>query len=130
MAGELRRQGALMLALLLAAALAQSEGRPADAAPDPEAGQAVFEDRCSMCHALDGPGQGPSLKGVVGRKAAAVPDFAYSDALRASGLTWTPQTLSRFLADPRALVPGTAMMAQVPEAPDRAALVAFLAQQK
>ncbi|MGH6957712.1 MAG: c-type cytochrome [Caulobacteraceae bacterium] len=90
-------------------------------------GAAVFEDRCSGCHSLDGPGEGPSLAGVVGRKAGSLPGYDYTAAMKASGLTWTAATLDRFLADPQALVPGTAMQASVPDQADRGALIAYLA---
>src|SRR5580693_8084389 len=70
-------------AAIFAAALALSPlvARAGDAAK----GADVFQDRCSSCHVLNGIGQGPSLLGVVGRKAGALPNFNYSDALKASG---------------------------------------------
>ncbi len=83
-----------------------------------------------MCHPADGVGQGPSLKGVVGRKAASAPGFPYTDALKKSGLTWTPASLSKFLIAPMNMVPGTAMPMQVPDAGERADLIAYLATQK
>jgi cytochrome c len=52
---------------------------------------------------------GPSLHGVVGRKAASLPDYAYSDALKQSGLTWDEATLDKWLTAPQTLVPGTKM---------------------
>lgn len=96
-------------------------------AQDAGAGQSLFQDRCSMCHVLGGQGMGPDLTGVVGRKAASLPNFNYTPALTSSGLTWTRSTLDRFLTDPRALVPGTAMRAKLPAPADRADLIAYLA---
>jgi cytochrome c len=107
-----------VLALLASPVLAQSTG--ADA----------FEDRCAMCHIAGGGGQGPSLKGVVGRPAGSLAGFAYTPALKGSGLTWTPANLDRFLTNPGALVPGTAMLIRVNDAAQRAALIQFLATQK
>jgi cytochrome c2 len=105
-------------------AAAQPSGGPAG---DPAKGQAVFADRCADCHTLGVTGQGPNLVGVVGRKAASLPDYPYSDALRASGLTWTVATLDRFLQGSRTLVPGTAMDVSVPDATDRRDVIAYLA---
>lgn len=68
--------------------------------------------QCLSCHALQ-PGRngiGPSLAGIVGRKAASVPGFAYSPALSAANLTWDRPTLDRWLTAPMKTVPGTRMI--------------------
>ena len=71
--------------------------------------------------------QGERHQGVVGRKAASIPGFAYSTAMKSSGLTWDEATLDRFLQGPTKLVPGTRMgFAGVPEERDRADLIAYL----
>lgn len=75
---------------------------------DAAKGHAVFT-ACKTCHAIDKNLIGPMLKGVVGRKAGTVADFAYSPAMKNSGLTWTAQELSQFLEKPQAVVPGTRM---------------------
>ena len=74
-------------------------------------------------------GVGPNLAGIVGAKAAARADFAYSGALEASALTWSTENLGRFITAPQQLVPGT-LMASVglTSAADRRALLAFLAE--
>ena len=100
------------------------------AAPDLAKGEAIFQERCAICHPAEGVGQAPSLAGVVGRKAAAVPGFPYTDALKASGLTWTPENLSKFLIAPTDLVPGTSMPMVVPDEGERADLIAYLASKK
>jgi len=68
---------------------------------------------CGKCHAITAEGDdtlvGPTLKGVVGRKAASIEDFRYSSAMRASGITWTEQTLKEYIADPQAKVKGNRM---------------------
>jgi cytochrome c len=107
------------VALLATHALAQ--GAP---------GAETFEDRCAMCHVAGGGGQGPSLTGVVGRRAASLPGFSYTSALKASGLTWTPANLDRFLTNPGAMVPGTAMVVRINDATQRAELIRYLATQK
>ena len=67
--------------------------------------------QCAVCHATERDRNliGPSLAGVYGRRAGAVPGFNYSPALRQAGLTWDDQTLDRFLAAPMTAVPGTRM---------------------
>ena len=90
-------------------------------------GLAAFTDRCGSCHAIDETHQGPKLRGVVGRKAASIPGFQYSDALKASGIVWTPEALDKFLARPTKAVPGTAMRAVTPDPTERLDLIAYLA---
>jgi cytochrome c len=102
----------------------------ASAAPDPAKGEAVYQDRCSLCHQIEGVGQGPALKGVVGRKAGTVEGFNYTPALKASGLIWTPTVLDKFLTGPDKMVPGAAMSMTAPDDADRADLIAYLETQK
>jgi cytochrome c len=99
------------------------------AAADPDRGQ-LLSLACAACHTL-GPGQGtligPNLHGVFGRPAGAVEGFAYSPALRASGLVWTPVSLEAWLAEPAGFVAGTTMAFtgyRLPE--DRRDLIAYL----
>src|SRR3546814_5482686 len=77
--------------------------------------------------------EGPNLDGVVGRKAAALSGFDYSDAMIAQarrGLVWTEAALDAFLADPQGVVPGNEMgFFGLADARDRADLVAYLRQQ-
>jgi cytochrome c len=101
----------------------------AAAQPSPS-GADLFGDRCAMCHLAGGGGQGPSLTGVAGRKAGGTPGFAYTPAMKASNLTWTPDNLDRFLADPAKLVPGTAMPIRVPDAAQRGAIIGYLTSKK
>lgn len=81
-------------------------------AQDAEAGKKLWN-KCAPCHAI-GPGAknkvGPELNGILGRPAASVEGFAYSDALKKSGLTWDDATLHKWLENPKALVPGTKML--------------------
>jgi cytochrome c len=95
-------------------------------------GGALFKQRCMMCHSVTPgakPGMGPNLAGVGGRTAAST-SFAYSPALKASKLKWDSATLDKFLSGPGKLVPGTRMVISVPDAKQRAALVAYLATLK
>lgn len=69
---------------------------------------------------------GPNLHGLFGRKAGSVQGFAYSEAMKASGIVWDAKTLDRYLAAPTATVPGTRMVAKVGNPARRAALIAYL----
>ncbi len=105
-------------AVALAAALA---------AGDPLRGKEIYA-RCLACHALAYDRVGPRHCGLLGRRAGSVPGFAYSSAMKKSGIVWSKKTLDRFLADPTHTVPGTAMTyAGVADAQERADLIAFLA---
>jgi glucose/arabinose dehydrogenase/cytochrome c2 len=96
---------------------------------DAAAGKTLFTQQCSVCHSAEpgdnGGGQGPSLIGVYGRRAASAPGFSYTGALTAAHLTWDAPTLSRFLASPATVVPGSAMVIAVPNESDRANLIAY-----
>lgn len=101
----------LVIALLacLTAAPALSD-TPAPDPADVEAGAAIFERRCSQCHGLDRVNyKAPWLNGIVGRPSAAVEGWAYSDAMKAWGGTWTVENLQAWLTKPQDFIPGTAM---------------------
>jgi cytochrome c len=110
------------LTLLLAATgVARADG-------DAARGEKRF-DECATCHSVkEGVnGVGPSLHGVLGRKAGSLDDLRYSPAMKRSGLTWTPQALATFIADPQKAVPNNRMpFAGMPEAADRDDLIAYL----
>jgi len=96
---------------------------------DPIHGKAVYQ-VCMGCHSLDEDDVGPKHRGVVGRVAGSVPGYAYSPALKNSGLTWDAPTLDRWLTNPQALVPGAKMFFALPNAQDRADVIAYLAEQR
>ena len=95
---------------------------------DAARGKMVFERRCTGCHAMDADREGPRLSGVFGRKAGSVAGFAYSAALKSSGLTWNDATLERWLSDPDLAVPGNNMDFHVPKAEERLDLIAYFKQ--
>nr|WP_246337611.1 c-type cytochrome [Azospirillum oleiclasticum] len=75
-------------------------------------GEALFRQQCGTCHSVkrdDGPRAGPSLHGVVGRKAGSAADYEYSDALRKAGITWDTATLERWLTNSNEFLPGSVM---------------------
>lgn len=81
------------------------------AAGNPASGKTLFA-RCVICHktAKDaGNGLGPNLFGVGGRKAGAVAGFAYSPAMKNSGITWTEEKLEAYITDPKGTVAGNRM---------------------
>jgi cytochrome c len=100
-------------------------------AQDAEKGAKVFR-QCMACHTADEATNkvGPHLKGIVGRKAATVEGFKYSEAMLAKGaegVVWDEATLAAYLPDPRAFVPGTKMVfAGVKKPEDVTDLIAFL----
>ena len=118
------------LAPILAGALVA--GTAASAVAAPPTGQQVFEQRCSVCHSVQpAPGKmGPPLAGVAGRKAGAGAGYAYSAGLKASNITWTPDTLDAFLKAPAKAVPGTKMLLGAPDAAQRAAVIEYLGSLK
>ncbi len=102
--------------------------RAADEA-DPQKGVRTFNNLCAPCHAVS-PGRhmsGPSLSGIVGRKAGSVAGFErYSKALPQSKVEWNEETLTAWLTNPQAVVPGNAMAVLVEDAQERADIVAYL----
>jgi cytochrome c2 len=64
-------------------------------------------------------GFGPTLAGVVGRRAAAIPGFDYICSLKNSGLTWDAANFDRFLTNSAQKVPGTAMAVSISSAAER-----------
>ena len=111
----------MALTMLLAAGAAHADG-------DAARGEKKFGD-CAACHKLEAGANnvGPSLHGIFARKAGEIADFRYSPAIKRSGITWTPETLDKFITDPQSLVPGNRMpYAGMPSAADRADLIAYL----
>jgi cytochrome c2/CBS domain-containing protein len=97
-----------------------------------ELGETLFKKNCAVCHTVDAGKNkiGPSLAGVVGRKAGSVPGFAYSAANKNSGDAWDEQTLDTYLTDPRKFMPGTKMVfAGLKNPEDRKALIEYLKEQ-
>jgi len=92
-------------AMLMATAGVQAEEMQA------AQGKVLFGHNCHACHSEDSSRNtfGPSLAGVVGRKAGSMPRFAYSDAMKESGIVWTEDKLRLWISDNVKLVPGTRM---------------------
>ena len=102
---------------------------PAYRAADLDNGQAKFA-LCKSCHTAvrDAPNMtGPNLYDVFGRRAGTMPGFAYSDALKVSKIVWDADSIDKWIANPRADVPGTKMTyLGMENAKDRIDLIAYL----
>jgi cytochrome c len=112
----------LSLGILIAASPAR--------AGDPEKGRQVFV-KCERCHSLDPSGpqeDGPHLHNIFGRKAGSVESYTgYSEAMKASGVVWTEETLDLYIAKPKAFMEGTNMrFRSMRKEQDRQDLIAFL----
>jgi len=113
------------IAVLVAAMAAPAVARAADA----EAGSKVFRAQCSACHVTEAGKNrvGPSLFGIVGRHSGEVEGFHYSAANKRADLVWTAEQLDKYLANPKAVVPGTIMTyAGLKNDKQRADLIAYL----
>lgn len=142
MASRLRIQlfghivGVVVAAAVIGAALAarsapllQSAPQTAPLPGSPSRGAEIYESKCGACHSLDFNRVGPKHRGVFGRRAASVTGFHYSAALKKLGVTWNALTLDRWLQNPTAMAPGTAMGFRLLVAQERADVIAYLRQQ-
>lgn len=111
--------------LLVSTAAAAAEG-------DPATGKRVFN-QCQACHTVvkGKNGLGPSLNGVVGRKAGTADGFKnYSPAMQKSDVAWTEENLDKYLSDPKGFLPGNRMIfVGLKKDQDRADVIAFIKQQ-
>jgi cytochrome c len=111
-------------------AAGDSAAAPAPAASVASAGErpAAFA-QCAACHAVEKGkhGVGPSLAGIMGTKAGDVAGFAFSDAMKASGVTWDEASLDTWLTNPAKMIPGTKMVyAGMADPADRKAVIDYI----
>ncbi|MBR1170121.1 MULTISPECIES: c-type cytochrome [Bradyrhizobium] len=120
------RIGAVIASLVLASVTA----RPGHA-QDAEHGKTIFK-ACATCHTTDQTARvGPGLGGIIGRRAGAAPNFAYSEAMKKSDIIWDTKVLDAYLEEPQKVVPGNRMpYAGLKNTTDRADLVSYLATLK
>jgi cytochrome c len=100
-------------------------------ADDPKvvAGKASFTEKCQTCHnpEADRKTYGPSLVGIVGRTAGSTENYAYSEALKNSGIVWTEASLKAWMADNDGMLHGTRMRhVGVNEAAEQDMIFAYL----
>jgi cytochrome c len=113
--------GSALASSLLLVTVAHAEG-------DVARGEAHFKE-CAACHKLEAGANevDPSLHGLFSRKAGELGDFRYSPAMKRSGVSWTAETLDKYLSDPQAFIAGNRMpYAGMSNAADRADLIAYL----
>lgn len=95
-----------------------------------DAGQVSFNNACRTCHSFkpDDNRLGPTLHGIVGRKAGSIEGFAFSPSMKASGITWDEGTLDKFIANPNQVVSGNKMQpfGGIADASEREKIVNYL----
>ena len=118
----------------LAAVVSLALSGPALAEGDAVKGKEAFA-KCGICHTFDKNAVGPELKGIVGRKAASVADYAYSPGMKKLGeesIVWTPENIDKWITSPKAMLPDSPMaqlFQGVPDAQVRANIIAYLQTQ-
>jgi cytochrome c len=132
-----RTRWPITLAFALLSACGQGDGGEGAGTPSPTENAAVATAaaaappafaQCGSCHSVE-PGRhgaGPSLAGVLGRKAGTQPGYAYSPALASSGIVWNAKTLDTWLQGPMKMVPGTRMVVGLPDPQARKAVIDYL----
>jgi cytochrome c len=118
----------------LAAMLAgELTGVPAVHAGDSLSRGRILFLRCASCHDIGAASSakiGPDLRGIVGRKVASLPGYAYSAALRSQDFDWDASHLDRWIRNPNEVAPGTMMaFAGIADEADRRAIIEFLQNQ-
>jgi cytochrome c len=111
---------------LCVVAVALTTAHGAEHEGDAQRGKALYDSRCTACHSVDHSRIGPAHRGVFGRHVAEVAGFDYSPALRRSHVVWNAKSLDRWLTNPELFIPGQKMGYSVPDAQDRADIIAFL----
>ena len=119
--------GLVCTAAALGPALAQMPfDLPKAAPPD---GAKLFANQCGTCHTVQleaPPRQGPSLAGVVGRKAGTLPGFKYSAAFAHADFVWDDAHLDQWLTNPQAMLPGAVMVYRQADPKTRQLIIAWL----
>ena len=115
--------------LLMTASIAMAQSSTS-AAGSALKGKEIYDARCSACHSVDDNRVGPMHLGVFGRKAGSVKSYSYSEALSKSKVIWNRDTLTAWLTNPEALIPGQRMGYSMDNAQDRENVVAYLATLK
>jgi cytochrome c2 len=108
-------------------------GKLVMAAGDAKEGEEIFNKKCKTCHTVEEGKHrtGPSLFGVVGRKAGST-DFKRYKGLKDADFVWDDTLLMEWIADPKAFVEShtgnktTSMTFKLKDEKDRADVVEYL----
>jgi len=121
-----RRPAIAVLSLICA--LLTLPSAPSPAAGDAAAGKRLYHARCRGCHGDEhaAPTLGPTLVGIIGRKAGTDETGVHSYELRESGIVWNAASLRRFLAAPTKEVPGTLMLGGIDDPKELDDVLAYL----
>lgn len=118
-----------MAACLVVAALSATPTL-SQATGDADNGADLFDSYCGECHSVSPKGlnkKGPTLYHIFGRRAGTSPGFKFSQPMVASGIVWTPDKISTYLANPKGVVPAGIMKFKgMPKPQDRADVIAYL----
>ncbi len=119
-------------AIALTGGFTAAEAQMAIPKSAPASGDKLFGQQCGACHsAKAGESRvGPSLAGIVGRKAASDPKYQYSAALKKSGQSWNAASLDKWLTSSAKAVPGTKMAYAQADAAKRKAIIDYLSTLK
>lgn len=102
------------------------------ASADLAKGEQSFK-KCAACHNAAPGGAhalGPNVHAIMGAPIAGKPGYAYSEALKGKGGTWTWEAMSEWLKSPKSFAPGTKMtFAGLGDPQERANLLAWLNSQ-
>jgi cytochrome c len=128
--GNMRRAAAFITGLGLAIiAATASHAQMTLPAAKPPSGEDLFTRQCATCHTTkvaDPQRQGPTLAGVMGRKAGSVAAFHYSPGFAKADWNWDAARLDAWLTDPQAVIPGAVMPYRQAKPEIRAAIIAYL----
>ena len=117
------------IAMAAFAAIALAGAAPALAGGSAEDGAKVFKTKCGTCHTVEAGKNrvGPSLHGVVGRPAASLAGFKYSESLRDTKLVWDDRALNAYLEDPKKVAPkGSMAFTGLKKEQEREDVIAYL----
>src|ERR1700761_1706339 len=114
--------GAMLAAKAAMAQMPLPEAKPPD-------GPTLFKQQCATCHtnnASDPIRQGPSLFGVIGRRAGTAEGFHYSAGFAKADFTWDAARLDAWMTNPQAMIPGAVMAYRQSKPEVRAAIIDYL----
>ena len=127
-----KRKVKLSVLVFIGVCIKQMPAKVADDIPagNAERGKKLFVQRCAECHTVEKDGShkiGPNLFGIIGRKTGQAPDYNYTQANRENNITWSRQTLFKYLESPRKFIPGTKMVFNgLKDKDKRADVIAYL----